>query len=80
MRGVCGDCVAVERELLDLRLRQSQIEAGRAGDPFVQGRGGIFSPATPAMRPTSRDHLAQFGRVEHRHQRIAALLEQLGGA
>ena len=39
-----------------------------------------LSPAASAMRAHFLGHRLEVGRIEHRHQRIGARLEQLGGA
>jgi hypothetical protein len=39
-----------------------------------------WSPAASAIDRTADGHRRQVGRIEHRHQRIAARRQQLGGA
>ncbi len=68
-----------QRQLVDLRLRQPDIEIGRAGNSL----GKIT--AQPQTRrvghdPHVRRYRAQVRRIEHCHQPIVTLEQQLGGA
>ena len=69
----------IERELVDLGLGEAHIEPGGTGDAF----GKVAPEPEPGRvrHPAHRlGNVPQLGLVEHRHQGILALFEQLGGA
>ena len=74
-----GRGIEIERQLLDLGPGQPDIHPGGPRDAF--GEVAVEMDPQPVTHAANglRD-IAQFGRVEHRHQRIVALFEQLGDA
>jgi hypothetical protein len=74
-----GRGVAIERELLDFRTRESQVEPAGPGDPFAEVVGHRQAERGAHLADLVR-HGAQVRRVEHADEAVAALFEQLRGA